>query len=274
MIRFAFAFLAAHLLFAQSEAEAPFPPHKVIGNIYYIGTKDLASYLITTPGGHILVNSSLERTLPQLRQNTQKLGFKFSDIKIILGSHAHKDHMESDAQVKALTGAKVMVMAEDVPDLKTIVTNGKPHPVDGELKDREEVRLGGVTLTAVRTPGHTKGCTTWTMKVTEEGKSYDAAIVCDLGVDADTHLQNNFHYPTIAGDYAYAFKTLSTLPVDVFLGAHASFYRMEEKHAKLADRKKGDPNPFIDPTGYQQHVAAQRAAFQTELTVQRNRFLN
>jgi len=274
MIRFAFSFLAASMLFAQSEAEAPFPPHKVIGNIHYIGTKDLAAYLITTPAGHILVNSSLERTVPQLRENTQKLGFKFSDIKIILGSHAHSDHMEGDAKVKELTGAKVMVMADDVPALKAIVTNGKPHPVDGELKDHDEVRLGGTTLTAVRTPGHSKGCTTWTMKVTEEGKTYDVAIVCDLGVSSDVPLQNNFHYPTISGDYAYSFQTLSNMPVDVFLGAHGSFYQMEAKYAKLASRKKGDPNPFIDPTGYQQHVAAQRALFYTELTVQRSRFLN
>jgi metallo-beta-lactamase class B len=266
----AFALLLSTVaLSAQNGWETPFPPHKVIGNVYYIGTKGLASYLITTRAGHILINSDFERTVPQLRENVEKLGFKFTDIKIILGSHAHSDHMEGDALLKELTGAKVMAMAEDVPELKTIVVKGKPHPIDHELKDNEEVKLGGTTLTALRTPGHTKGCTTWTLKAAEEGKTYNVAIVCSLGVNDDYMLLNNFHYPNIAGDYEYSFRKLSTLPVDVFLGAHGAFYQMEEKYAKLG---KGGPNPFINPDDFVHYVDAMRVRFHTKIMEQRERF--
>src|SRR5579871_5077235 len=145
----------------------PFPAHKVIGNVYFVGTADLGSYLITTPEGHILINTDYERTVPQIRASVGELGFKFTDIKIILGSHAHGDHMEGDAMVKELTGAPVMAMEQDVPALKRITPGGKPHPIDRVLHDGEEVKLGGSTLVAHLTPGHTKGCTTWSMRTTE-----------------------------------------------------------------------------------------------------------
>ena len=167
-----------------SEWSKPFPPHKVIGNVYFVGTVNLGNYLITTPEGHILINTDFEETVPVVRAAVEKLGFKFTDIKIILGSHAHGDHMEGDAMAKELTGARVMAMEQDVPALKKMTPGGKPHPIDRVLHDGDEVKLGGSMLTAHLTAGHTKGCTTWSMKTIEAGKTYDVVIVCSVGVNA------------------------------------------------------------------------------------------
>src|SRR5271168_5571404 len=172
--------LAASPLFAQTAEELfkrnigtpdqfykQFPPHKVIGNIYYVGSESLASFLVVTPQGNILLNSCFEATVPVIRTSVEQLGFKFTDIKILLGSHAHADHMEGDALVKELTGATVMAMEQDVPALQKIMPGNKPHPIDRVLHDGDEVTLGGTTLVAHLTPGHTRGCTTWTMRVKE-----------------------------------------------------------------------------------------------------------
>ena len=167
----------------QAEFNKPFPPHKVIGNVYYVGSEQLASFLITTPEGHILINSSFETTVPVIRAAVEKLGFKFTDIKILLGSHAHGDHMEGDALVKELTKAQVMAMEQDVPALRNMKPGGKEHPIDRVLKDGDEVKLGGTTLVAHRTAGHTKGCTTWTLRVQDGGKSYNVVILGSIGVN-------------------------------------------------------------------------------------------
>src|SRR5579872_1590553 len=132
----------------QVDRNKPFPAHHVIANVYFVGTADLGSYLITTPEGHILINTDYESTVPAIRASVEKLGFKFSDIKIILGSHAHGDHMEGDALAKELTGARVMAMDRDVPALKAMMPGGKPHPIDKILHDGEKVTLGDETLTA------------------------------------------------------------------------------------------------------------------------------
>jgi metallo-beta-lactamase class B len=163
-------------IFAQSKTgqvdwNKPFPPHKVIGNVYFVGTNELGSFLITTPEGHILINSDFETTVPVIRASVEELGFKFTDIKILLGSHAHGDHMQGDAMVKELTAARVMAMEQDVPALRAMMPGGKPHPIDRILHDGDEVSLGGTTLVAHLTAGHTKGCTTWTMKTQDGGKT-------------------------------------------------------------------------------------------------------
>src|SRR5712692_9675849 len=173
----------------------PFPAHKIIGNLYFVGTDNLGTFLITTPQGHILINSDFESTVPQIRTSVEKLGFKFTDVKILLGSHAHGDHMEGDSLVKELTGAQVMVMDQDVPALSRMTPQGKPHPMDRVIHDGEEVKLGGVTLVAHLTPGHTKGCTTWTLKAQENGKTYDVVILGSIGVNANYILVNNKDYP-------------------------------------------------------------------------------
>src|SRR4029077_11450681 len=225
----------------------PFPPHKVIGNIYYVGSEQLGSFLITTPEGHILINSDFETTVPVIRAAVEKLGFHFSDIKILLGSHAHGDHMEGDALLKELTGAQVMAMAEDVPALEAMKPGGKPHPIDRVLHDNDEVKLGGTTLVAHLTPGHTHGCTTWTLKVQDEGKTYDVVIIGSMGVNPGFQLVNNTKNPGIVDEYERGFKVMHGLACDVPLGSHPAMYNMTEKYAKLG---KGGPNPFIDPQGY------------------------
>ena len=162
--------------FAGIDWNKPFPAHKVIGKVYFVGSEQLGSFLIATPDGNILINSDYEETVPVIRAAVEKLGFKFTDIKILLNSHAHPDHTSGDAMVKELTAAKVIAMAEDVPALQNIKPKGKMHPIDQVIHDGDTVALGGTTLVAHLTPGHTKGCTTWTLKTQENGKTYDVVI--------------------------------------------------------------------------------------------------
>jgi metallo-beta-lactamase class B len=265
-------------LFAQGTPDwtQPFPPHRVIGNVYYVGSQGLASYLITTSQGHILINSSLESSVPLIRESIEKLGFHFSDVKILLISHAHWDHCAGSASIKELTGAKYMVMDADVPEIEaggkgnfqygdSVTSRYQPTKVDRVLHDGDEVRLGDAVLTAHLTPGHTKGTTTWTMKAREGDKTYNVVIVGSPNVNAGYKLVNNALYPQIAADYERMFRILKSLPCDVFLGAHGNYYGMEAKFARM---KEGGPNPFIDPDGYKSYVAERDQAFRTELAKQ------
>ena len=236
-----------------------FPPHKIVGNVYYVGTETLASFLVTTPQGHIIINTDYERNNAVIRDSVTKLGFKFEDIKIILGSHAHGDHMEGDALIKQQTGAQVMAMAEDVPALQGIRPGGKEHPVDRILHDGDQVKLGDMTLTALLTPGHTNGCTTWTFKVQEGGRTYDVLIIGSMGVNAGTNLVGD---PAKVAQYRQGFKVLHAQKVDVPLGSHPAMYLMTEKYAKLA---AGGPNPFIDAKVFQDELTIQETAFNNEL---------
>ena len=243
----------------------PFPPHKIIGNIYYVGTRSLAAFLIVTPQGNILINSTYERNVPTIQRSIEQLGFKFSDTKILLGSHAHGDHQEGDALVKQLTGAQVMAMAEDVPALRAMTPGGKEHPIDKVLHDGESVSLGGTTLVAHLTPGHTRGCTTWTLKAQDNGKTYDVVIIGSFGTNPGFRLVNNAEVPDIAGEFTRAFKVAHSLPCDVPLGSHPSMYNLDEKYAKL---EGGGPNPFIDPAGYKLEVDIAEAMFHAVLAEQ------
>jgi metallo-beta-lactamase class B len=242
-----------------------FPPHKVIGNIYYVGSESLASFLFVTPQGNILLNSCFEATVPVIRSSVEQLGFKFTDIKILLGSHAHADHMEGDALVKELTGAQVMAMDQDVPALMKIQPRKQPHPLDRTLHDSDNVTLGGTTLVAHLTAGHTRGCTTWSTQAQEGGKTYDVVIIGSVGVNPGYILVNNKDVPDIAGEYQRSFKLLRSLPCDVPLGSHPSMYNLAEKYPKLG---KG-PNPFIDPAGYQHELDIQEHAFLEKLAGQK-----
>jgi metallo-beta-lactamase class B len=263
----ALALAALMLLPAQPvDRNKPFPAHKVVGNIYFVGTADLGTYLVTTPEGHILINTDYESTVPQIRKGVTDLGFKFTDIKIILGSHAHGDHMEGDAMVKELTGARVMAMERDVPALKRITPGGKPHPIDRILHDGDEVKLGGSILATHLTPGHTKGCTTWSMKATEAGKTYDVVIVCSVGWNPGYVLVNNKDYPQISDDYVRSFATLRKLPCDIFLAAHGGFYDLAGKYARLG---KGGPNPFLDHAGYLAYIDEKEKSFNAEFARQK-----
>ena len=269
----------ASSLFAQASPDwtEPFSPYRIVGNIYYVGSRGLASYLITTPQGHILINSSLEESVPLIRKSIEKLGFQFRDVKILLISHAHWDHCAGSAVIQEITGAKYMVMDADVP---VIESGGKgdfqygnsraslyrPAKVDRVLHDGDEVTLGDTVLVAHLTPGHTKGCTTWTLTATESGKTYNVVIVGSPNVNPGYKLVDNTLYPRIAQDYDRMFHVLGSLPCDVFLGAHGNYYGMEAKFARL---NKGGPNPFIDPEGYKSYVAEREQAFRLELEKQK-----
>jgi len=275
---FAAAVLATAAGAQQSPADwtEPFPPFKIAGNLYYVGSKGLANYLVATPEGLILINSDLEANVPLIKASVEKLGFKFSDIKILLISHAHWDHDAASATIKKLTGAKYMVMDADV---SVVESGGKtdfqygndpatlytPTQVDRILHDGNEVKLGAAVLVAHLTPGHTKGCTTWSMWVGEGDKSYNAVIVGGPGVNNGYKLVGNTEYPDIVRDYEKTFRVLKKLQVDLFLGAHGVYFDMEAKHAKM---KEGSPSPFLDRDGYTKFVLEREQAFKTELAKQ------
>ena len=242
----------------------PATPHRIAGNLYYVGTRSLASFLVTTPEGHILINTNYEAGVPGLKDSVEKLGFKFADIKIILGSHAHGDHMEGDALVKEMTGAQVMAMAEDVPALERMRPGGKPHPIDRVLRDGDRVTLGGSTLVARLTPGHTKGCTTWTTTVQEDGRNLSVVIIGSMGSNPGFQFVNNKENPTIAEEYQQGFKVLRSLKPDIPLASHPAMYNMTGKIERLGSK----PNPFIDPAGYTAELDAVEGLFKQVLTAQ------
>ncbi len=258
---------------------APFPPHRIADNLYYVGSKDLASYLITTPEGHILINSSLEESVPLIQKSVETLGFKLTDIRYLLISHAHSDHCAGSAELLKLTGAQHLVMEQDADAVENGGTRNKakridkgdyrqfpPAKVDRRLKDGEEVKLGGATLVAHLTPGHTPGCTTWTMQVKGESGPLHAVIIGSPNVNPGYVLAGKETYPGITADYERTFRVLKALPVNLFLGAHGGYYGMEAKFAKLS--AKPEVNPFIDAAGYHAYVADRERAFRAELEKQ------
>jgi metallo-beta-lactamase class B len=249
----------------KEDQTKPFPPHKIVGNLYYVGTTSLGSFLVVTPAGNILIDSTYEGNVPGIQKSIEQLGFKYSDTKILLGSHAHADHQEGDAMVKEQTGAQVMAMFEDVPALQKMMPGGKPHPIDRVLHDGDTVTLGGMTLVAHLTPGHTHGDTTWSMKVQEAGKTYDVVIIGSMGFNGTA--QQLLSNPPLIAEYEQGFRVSRSLACDVPLGSHPAMYDLVGKYAKL---KAGGPNPFIDPDGYKKEIAIEEGAFRALLTEKTN----
>jgi metallo-beta-lactamase class B len=271
---FAAATLGAQLTPQNNPAwTRPFPPFRIAGNLYYVGSEDLASYLIATPKGLILINSNLESSVPSIRKSVEQLGFHFNDIKILLISHAHYDHCAGSARVKQLTGARYFVMDADVP---VVESGGKadfhysaskemhfpPTKVDRALHDGDAVRLGGAVLVAHLTAGHTRGTTTWTMDETQDGRTLHVVIVGSPNVNPGYKLVANKTYPQIADDYKHGFQVLKGLPCDIFLGAHGGYFDLKEKYERW---KQGDRDAFIDPNGYKAYIAEREEAFEAEL---------
>jgi metallo-beta-lactamase class B len=258
----------------------PIAPFRIAGNLYYVGSKDLASYLIVTPQGDILINSSLEASVPLIRSSVEQLGFKFNDIKVLLISHAHFDHDAGSAELIRRTGAQYMVMDGDVPvvesggatDFAYAKDTYPPAKVNRMLHDGDEVKLGGTVLVAHKTAGHTRGCTTWTMQVKEAGRPLNVVIVGSWNVNPGWRLVDHpgrpASYPGIAADYRRTFATLKGLQCDVFLGAHGAYFGMLSK----LDRIKGGAkeNVWVDPQGYEAAVAEREGAFEQELKRQQN----
>lgn len=253
----------------------PIAPFRIAGNLYYVGSRDLASYLIVTPQGDILINSSLESSVPLIRSSVEQLGFKFQDVKILLISHAHSDHDAGSAAIKQQSGAQYMVMDGDVPVVESGGAQDFQYPdgrypalkVDRVLHDADQVRLGDAVLIAHKTPGHTRGCTTWTMQVKDGQRLLNVVIVGSWNVNPGYRLVDRpgqpASYPGIAADFQRTFSLLPTLPCDIFLGAHGAYFHMLEKLERL--HAGASQNVWIDPIGYQAAVAERRQAFETEL---------
>jgi metallo-beta-lactamase class B len=253
----------------------PIAPFRIAGNLYYVGGKDLASYLIVTPKGDILINSSLETSVPMIRTSIEQLGFKYSDIKVLLISHAHFDHDAGSAELIKETGARYMVMEGDVGVVEsggaTDFAYGKDtYPaakVSRVLHDGDVVKLGETVLVAHKTAGHTRGCTTWTMQVKEAGRPLNVVIVGSWNVNPGwrlvDHADKPASYPGIADDYRHTFAVLKDLPCDIFLGAHGAYFNMLGKLARIKNGAK--ENVWIDPKGYRAAVAEREQAFAAEL---------
>jgi metallo-beta-lactamase class B len=256
----------------------PVEPFRLIGNIHYVGPAGVSSFLIATPEGHILIDTGFEPTVPLIREGMAKLGLKFEEIKLVLSSHAHFDHVGGHAQLKELTGASIVMSAGDadllarggkgdVLPLGDTLASYPPARADRIVRDGETFSLGGVALTAHLAPGHTKGSTTWTMETTEDGKTYRVVFYGSTTVLPGVRLVGNPTYPTIADDFAASFRTLKTLPCDVFLAPHGAMFGLEDKARRL---KAGErPNPFIDPGGYRAFVERSEQTFLDALRRQR-----
>ncbi len=261
---------------AHPEWTTPIAPFRIADNLYYVGSRDLAAYLVVTPAGDVLINSNLESSPPQIRRSVEQLGFRFSDVKVLLISHAHFDHAAGSAEIKRMTGARYMVMDDDVPVVESggakdfaYGRSGTRYPaakVDRVLHDGDEVRLGRAVLVAHKTAGHTRGCTTWAMRVMDAGRPRDVVIVGGWSANSEFRLVDRpgrpASYPGIARDFERTFAELARLPCDLFLGAHGSYFGML---GKLERVRSGEKDTWVDPTGYQRAVADHRRAFEAEL---------
>jgi metallo-beta-lactamase class B len=256
----------------------PAAPFKIVGPIHYVGTKDLAAYLITTPAGHILIDGAVPSMAGAIEQSIRALGFKPEEIKILLTTQAHFDHVGTLAHFKALSHASVRVMQGD----DRLVGDGgasdylfgtsarahfTPVKVDVVLKDGDVITLGGVSLTAIRTPGHTPGCATYTTSVTEGGKTYAVVFPGSTTVNPGTRLVKDPSYPGIADDFRHTFERLASLKPDIFLAAHASFFDLEGKRARM---KAEGVEAFVDRDGYRRLHAQKREAFESAIKEQSN----
>jgi metallo-beta-lactamase class B len=244
----------------------PFEPFRIVGNLYYVGANDITSYLVATPEGHVLIDGGLVETVPIIRASVARLGFRMADVRILLNSHAHFDHSGGLAALAAETGARLMIMDGDA---EAIETGGAklgpgfgfpPVEVDRVLHDGDVVELGGTKLAAHKTPGHTRGCTTWAMTIEEAGRSLRVVLVGSPNVLPDTRLAGNPDYPEIAEDYRRTFRVLEGLDCDVFLGAHGSFFGLIAKAERLREGGR-EANPFVDPQGYRDFVAHKKKQF-------------
>lgn len=252
----------------------PVEPFKIIGNVYYVGASDIASYLITTPKGHILIDGGFSETVPLIQANVAKLGFKLTDVKYILNSHAHYDHAAGIAELKRLTGAQFLASKKDAPLFKAGGLNdpnyGDRFPFeavepDSTFDDGKKVKLGGTTMLANVTSGHTPGCTSWTTTARENNVNYNVMFLCSISAPGYT-LIDNPKYPNIISDYTATFKRLEKMNIDVFLSSHGQAFGLTEKMAKA---KAGGSNPFIDPKEFREFVRDSAAAFNEKVNEQK-----
>jgi metallo-beta-lactamase class B len=247
----------------------PFPAHRVIGNVYYVGTYDLACFLIATPQGNILINTGLDSSVPTIQSSIQSLGFKLSDTKILLTTQAHYDHVAAMAEIKRITGATLLATDGDAPVLEDggksdyLFTDPKnqfaPVKVDRRIKDEQKITLGGSELTAYSHPGHTRGSVSYGLTIAENGKTYHVLIANMGSINPGTVLIGNKKYPQIADDYARTFREQKKLKCDIFLSSHASQYQL---HEKWKPGQTYNPETFVDSEGYKAAVEHAEVAYQ------------
>jgi metallo-beta-lactamase class B len=272
-------FLALSSLFAQSDERdrdwnKPVKPIRIAGNLYYVGVTEIASYLITTPEGHFLLDGGFVETAPIIQRNIEALGFKLQDVKFLLGSHAHYDHAAGLAELKKVTGAKFFASERDA-DLFRHGGHGDfrfgdrlafpPVVPDGIVRDGETIRLGDQVMTARLTPGHTKGTTSWTTRIRDGDKTYDVVFVGSQS-SLDYQFVGKESYPGILADFEKSFATLHRLPCDIFLASHGNFFHFAEKHERLL---RGDANAFVDPDGYREYLRESERDFRDKLAKQK-----
>jgi metallo-beta-lactamase class B len=271
--------LATKSLFAQADEKSrswnkPVAPFRIAGNLYYVGAIEISSYLITTPEGHFLLDGGFVETAPQIEHNIAELGFKLTDVKFLLNSHAHCDHAGGLAELKKVTGAKFLASEGDA----TLLRSGghgdfrfgdtltfPPIAPDQIVRDGEAIRLGNQMVVAHLTPGHTKGCTTWTTKIRDGGKAYDVVLVSSQSA-LDYKFVGQESYPGITADFERSFALLNHLPCDIFLASHGSFFHFVEKHERLL---RDDANAFIDPNGYKAYLRESEQEFRNKLAQQK-----
>ncbi len=284
MPRFAILFMLLALgasLRAQVNPEwtTPQKPFRIAGNLYYVGSRDLAAYLVVTPAGNILINANLDSSPPQIRASVEGLGFRWADTRVLLNSQAHFDHAAGNAAVVRETGAKLMVMDGDVEAMET----GDAHDFGGSglhrfppvhvarvLHDGDTVRLGETVLTAHKTAGHTRGSTAWTMQVMDEGHARNVVIVGGFAALNSYRLidtaKRPASYPGILADFEHGFAVERGLPCDIYLGAHGGYFDMQQKLARFP---KEGPSVWIDPEGYRQAVAEAEKSIQAKVAAER-----
>lgn len=258
----------------EPEWNQPAIPHRVVGNIYYVGSNELSVFLVATPKGHILIESGFAETVPLVKQGIRDLGFRYEDVRILLNTQAHFDHAAGLAMLKRETGAQLYAMGPDAPLLASGGRNDfrfgneltfAPVKVDRVLKDGDRVELGGVSLVARHTPGHTKGSTTFETTVEEGGRRYSVAFVASLTVNPGTRLVRNAQYRSIVADWEKTYRVMKSLRPDVWLAAHASAFGMAGKLRRIGS----SPSPYVDPEGYERYVERAEQRFRAQLAEER-----
>jgi metallo-beta-lactamase class B len=276
MKRMLLALLLATSAFAQKDPlsrswNQPVEPFRIAGNLYYVGASEITSFLITTPQGHVVIDGGFEETAPMILANIRRLGFRVEDVRILLNSHAHLDHAGGLAALKKATGARFIATRADAsllargglddPQFADRLPFPPIHP-DRIIDDEGRVTIGGTTLIARITPGHSPGCTTWTTVVNDHGKRRSVVFVGSASVPSTYNLTTNRRYPHAAEDYRRTFAILRSLHPDIFLGSHGNFFSLEEK---IRSRK------FVDPSGYVAYVERSERAFEKHLAVEAER---
>ncbi len=251
----------------------PAEPMKIVGPIYFVGTKGLGVYLITSSEGHILVYTGMPPSGPMIEASIRKLGFKPEDIKILLTGHAHIDHAGGHAYIKKISGAQVVMMDAE-KDL--IESGGKldfhygnykefhfdPVKVDRVIQDSDVIKLGDIAMTALNTPGHTKGGTTWVMNAADNGKIYNVVFPDGTSINPGYRVIKDPSYPGIENNFRNTLHTLEMLKPDIWLSSHTDFFNFEEKHKRAASE---GVNAWVDPEGYRLRIAGERVKFEAEI---------